>query len=207
MKRLEEKMVQRETVVAQLGAMGRCAMVGTLIGLMTTQAFAASVPASAPQPATLPGTASVPSNVSTQAIDTRAIDTLSIDTTATANVPLAATDNATSDASALPDAPALQGESASLKMPTEMKAMMDDAAQQSQALTAPATKSKGGIQRPGMLVMGIAGIPLAAFGTWVLTRNVSKDATLKNEFGAAFLVPGAAMMGLGFYFAFHKKSQ
>ena len=74
---------------------------------------------------------------------------------------------------------------------------MDDAQQNSQNLqSAPSTKSHG-LQRPGMLVMGIVGIPLIGFGTYVMTRSVSKDAGLKNAFGAAFLVPGAAMSAIG----------
>jgi len=103
-------------------------------------------------------------------------------------------------------APAATSDSASLTMPTELKAMMDDASQSAQNLqSTPATKSHG-LQRPGMLVMGIIGIPLVGFGTYVMTRSVSKNSGLKNAFGAAFLVPGAAMVGLGFTFAFKPKN-
>jgi hypothetical protein len=41
-----------------------------------------------------------------------------------------------------------------------------------------------------------------------LNVGTSGKATgLRNGLGTAFLAPGAAMSGLGFYFAFHKKNQ
>ena len=43
-----------EHVGTQLRTFGRCAMMGTLIGLMTTQAFAASAPVVTSQPAPAP---------------------------------------------------------------------------------------------------------------------------------------------------------
>jgi hypothetical protein len=185
-------------VGAQLRAMGRCAMVGTLIGLMTTQAFAAGAPAVAPQPAAMPETTSVTSNVSTQAIDT----------TPTANLSLVAEDNAAAEPNALPEAPNVQGESASLKMPPDLRAMMDDAAQQSQSLQPASSTNNKKIQRPGMLVLGIAGVPLAILGVMILSLKVGpKEAGARDGLGAAFLAPGAAMAGFGFYFAFHKPNQ
>jgi len=119
--------------------------------------------------------------------------------------------SATAAASALPDAPvapAAMPESASLNMPADMKAMMDDAAQASENLQ-PTTKSSNRklVQRPGMLVMGIAGVPLMVLGVMILSLKVGpKEAGARDGLGAAFLAPGAAMSGLGFYFAFHKKS-
>jgi hypothetical protein len=125
-----------------------------------------------------------------------------------ANVSLASSVNANTGTNALPDAPAAPpetSESANLNMTANMKAMMDAAAQNAQDLQPKPTSNDKKLQRPGMLVLGIAGIPLIAFGTWVLTRSVTKDASLKNAFGAAFLVPGGAMSGFGFYYAFHPK--
>ncbi len=119
---------------------------------------------------------------------------------------------AKSELSALPEAPTAQSgtsESASLNMPPEMKAMMDDASQESQALqSSPKTTKSKAVQRPGMLVMGIAGVPLIVLGTMIFSLNVGgKETGLRNGLGTAFLAPGAAMSGLGFYFAFHKKNQ
>jgi cytoskeletal protein RodZ len=118
------------------------------------------------------------------------------------------------EAAALPDAPALAGEasdSASLNMPPEMKAMMDDASQVSQNLqSTPSTTNHKLVQRPGMLVLGIAGVPLIVLGTMIFSLNVGSSGKangLRNGLGTAFLAPGAAMSGIGFYFAFHKKSQ
>jgi hypothetical protein len=191
-------MNQLQTVVARLGAVGRCALVGTLVGMLATQAVAENAAAVNPKTPAKPETTTVPSGPQTEQINLAA----------TTNLPLTSQDSATADANALPDAPAPPAgtsESASLTMPPELKAMMDDAQQNSQNLqSAPATK-RHGLQRPGMLVMGIVGIPLVGFGTYVMTRSVSKDSGLKNAFGAAFLVPGAAMVGLGFTFAFKPK--
>lgn len=89
-------------------------------------------------------------------------------------------------------------------MPPNVRAMLNDANAASQSLQS-TPKSKG-LQRPGMLVMGIAGLPLAALGTWIMTRSVSKDAGLKDGLGAAFLVPGALMIGFGFTLAFKPKN-
>ena len=119
--------------------------------------------------------------------------------------------SATVTASTLPDAPvvpAATSESASLNMPADMKAMMDDAAQAGENLqSTPKSSNKKLVQRPGMLVMGIAGVPLMVLGVMVLSLKVGpKEAGARDGLGAAFLAPGAAMSGLGFYFAFHKKS-
>ena len=94
-------------------------------------------------------------------------------------------------------------ESASVNLPPELRAMLDDASQKSQSFQ-PAPKSHG-VQQPGKLVMGIAGIPLIVLGAMLLSVNVSKNAGLKDGIAAAFLVPGAAMSGFGFYLAFQPK--
>ena len=89
-----------------------------------------------------------------------------------------------------------------------MKAMFDDATQESQNLRSAPSTTKKGVQRPGMLVMGIAGVPLMVLGAMILSLKVGpKEAGTRDGLGAAFLAPGAAMSGLGFYFAFHKKNQ
>jgi hypothetical protein len=187
-----------EDGVAQLRAFGRCAMVGTLIGLMTTQAFAAGAPAMPSQRGALPETTAVANTAASQSIETSPI----------ANLPLAAAESTHYDATALPEEPIVQYESASVKMPADLKAMMDDAAQTSQNLQSTSSTSDKKIQRPGMLVLGIAGVPLAVLGVMILSLSVGpKETGAKDGLGAAFLAPGAVMMGTGFYFAFHKKNQ
>lgn len=120
----------------------------------------------------------------------------------------------TATTAVLPDAPAAaapQSESASLSMPPEMKAMMDDASQAAQSLqSTPSTTNHKLVQRPGMLVLGIAGVPLIVLGTMIFSLNVGSSGKangLRNGLGTAFLAPGAAMAGFGFYFAFHKKNR
>ena len=193
-------MNQLQTVVARLGAIGRCALVGMLVGMLATQAVAENATAVNPKTPVKPETTSVPSGPQTDQINLAA----------TTNLPLAAQDIATADANALPDAPAASAgtsESASLTMPPELKTMMDDAQQNAQNLqSAPANKSHG-LQRPGMLIMGIVGIPLALLGGSILAIQGTKSEGLKVGVGLGFLVPGAAMSGFGFYFAFHKKNQ
>jgi len=185
-------------VSAQLRAIGRCAMVGTLIGMMTTQAFAAGAPSVAQQAAGLPETTSTTDSLLAPTIDTAAMT----------NLPLTATESRATDGAALPEAPNAAGESASIARPLDLRAMMDDAGQASQNLQpAPATNHKM-IQRPGMLVMGIAGVPLVILGVMIMSLKVGPKATGERDgLGAAFLAPGAAMSGLGFYFAFHKPKQ
>jgi hypothetical protein len=188
-------MTQLQAVGAWLGAIGRCALVGMLVGMLATQAVAEGAATVSPQTPAKPETTSVPSGTPEQ-----------INLATAANLSLRSQDNSDADLNPLPDAPTMapagSSDSASLSMPPELKAMMDDAAKNSQNLQPASAAKPHGIQRPGMLVMGIIGVPLIGFGTYVMTRSVSKDAGLKNAFGAIFLVPGAAMSGFGFYFAF-----
>jgi hypothetical protein len=80
--------------------------------------------------------------------------------------------------------------------------MLKDATEQSQSLAAP--KSKG-IQRPGMLIMGIAGLPLMAFGAAIYAGHGNGGA--RAAFGSVFFAPGALMTGFGFHYAFKPKNQ
>jgi len=140
--------------------------------------------------------------------NTSSVQTQASNTTAAAAVSSAPSDAAKSESNALPEAPtAMAGnqDTASVAMPPNVRAMLDDATPRSQSLQT-TTKSKG-VQRPGQLIVGICGIPLIAFGTYVMTRSVSKGAGLKNAFGAAFLVPGALMSGFGFTLAFKPKNK
>jgi hypothetical protein len=174
-KKREEKMIQRETVVAQLGAMGRCAMVGTLIGLMTTQAFAAGVPAAAPE------TTSITNNESAIAAN------------ATANLPLAA-----ADATALPAAPSAPEEQASVTKPLDIRAVMDDAAQNTQNLQPAATQQKQHQAHPGWLVLSAIG----AIGVWMGAEGLANGSKRSTPVAGAFLGVGAGLTGLGLYLTF-----
>ena len=175
-------MTQLHTVGARLGAIGRCALVGMLVGMLATQAVAEGAATVSPQTPAKPETASVPSGSSEQ-----------INLATTANLPLTSQDNSNADLNALPDAPttapAGTSDSASLTMPPELKAMMDDARKNSQNLQpAPATKSHG-IQRPGMLMMGIVGHPAGLFGVGIYSTNTHGH---RQEIGLArpFLCAG-----------------
>ena len=168
-------MIQRETVVTQLGAMGRCAMVGTLIGLMATQAFAAGVPVAAPE------TTSITNNESAIAANT------------TANLPLAA-----ADATALPDAPSAPEEQASVTKPLDVRAVMDDAAQNTQNLQPAATQQKPHQAHPGWLVVSAIG----ALGVWMGAEGLANGNKRSGTVAGAFLGVGAGLTGLGLYLTF-----
>ncbi|MGO9323263.1 MAG: hypothetical protein ACLP07_01770 [Terracidiphilus sp.] len=188
-------MTRLHTVGARLGAIGRCALVGMLVGMLATQAVAEGAAIVSPQTPAKPETASVPSGSPEQ-----------INLATTANLPLTSEDNSGTDLNALPDAPtapAGTSDSASLAMPPELKAMMDDASKNSQNLQpAPATKPHG-IQRPGMLTMGIIGLPFLAFGSlFYVAAAGSKNAAAAVGVGSIFFVPGALMSGIGFHYAF-----
>lgn len=182
---------------AQLSVIGRCALVGMLVGMLATQAVAEGATVVSPQSPAKPETANVPSGSQTEQISLAT----------TANLPLGPRDNVDADMNAMPDAPTAQtgtSDSSSLTMPPDLKAMMDDASQNSQSIQpAPATKPHG-VQRPGMLMMGIAGLPLLGLGAlfYVAAAGAHKNAAAGVVVGSVFFVPGALMSGFGFYYAF-----
>jgi hypothetical protein len=200
LKFLEDNMIQLRKVGAWLGAVGRCALVGMLVGMLATQAVAeGATPVSSQSPAK-PETTSVPNNSQ--------IDQINL--TTTANLPLVTQNNAAADVNALPDAPmesAGTGESSSLTMPPELKAMMDDAKQNSQNLEPAAANKPHGLKRPGMLILGIVGIPIAVMGGGILAIKGTEREGLRITLGTSFLVGGAAMTGFGFYFAYKPQKQ
>jgi hypothetical protein len=186
---LEENMIRlHEQVGTQLRTFGRCAMIGTLIGLMTTQAFAASAPAVTPQPATLPETSSATSNFSTQAIDK----------TPTANLPLVAVEYSMTDANALPDAPNAPEEQASITKPLDIKGIMDDAAQNTQNLQPTTTTQQKHQVQPAWLVLTAIGGLGVAIGAMGLAKGSRKAAPLAGSFVGV----GAGLAGLGLYLTF-----
>jgi hypothetical protein len=190
-------MTQLHKVGARISAIGRSALVGMLVGMLATQAVAEGAATASQQSPAKPETTSVPSSTQIEQINLAA----------TANFPLKTQDNSDAAMNALPDAPmesAGTGESSSLTMPPELKAMMDDAKQSSQNLqSGPATKPHG-VQRPGMLVMGIAGIPLMGLGAlfYSAAAGGNKNGGKAVAAGSIFFVPGALMSGFGFYLAF-----
>ena len=129
-------MTQLHKVGAQLSAIGRCAFVGMLVGMLATQAVAEGAATVSQQSPAKPETSSVPSGSQTEQINLAA----------TVNLPLAAQDSVAVDVNALPDAPMEStgtSDSASLAMPPDLKAMMDDAKQNSQNLqSAPAVSTE-----------------------------------------------------------------
>jgi hypothetical protein len=193
-------MTQLHKVGARLGPVGRCAFVGMLVGMLAIQGVAEGATAVSQQLPAKPETTSVPSSSQ--------IDQINLATAA--NLPLATQDSATADVNALPDEPvesAATSESSSLTMPPELKAMMDDAKQSSQSLEpAPAAKPHG-VQQPGMLVLGIAGLPLLGLGSlfYVAAAGDHKNAAAALAVGSVFFVPGALMSGFGFHYAFKPK--
>jgi hypothetical protein len=182
----EEKMVQREKFIAQLRTVGRCAMVGTLIGLMTTQGFAAGAP-TATQPATQPETIPVAGNASTQAIET----------TQPSNLPLAAAESEATGANGLPEAPGAQQETASVARPIDIKAVMDDAAQNTQNVQPAATQQKPHQVHPAWLVLSAIG----GLGMYIGAVGLTKGDKNKG-LAAGFLGVGAGLTGLGLYLTF-----
>ncbi len=198
-------MIRLHRVGAQLNAIGRCALVGTLVGMLATEAVAQSpAAANAQAPAT-------PETATTQPVTTASTQPASTTPAPTATLPVTKQDKAIANTDALPEAPVAASattDSASINMPPDLKAMMDDAQQNGQNLTSTQPTQKKGVQRPGMLVLGIAGVPLIILGTMILSLNVVSSKTgEKVALGSAFMAPGAAMSGLGFYFAFHKSNK
>jgi hypothetical protein len=175
---------------AQLRTMGRCALVGALAGLLATQAVAATAPTATPQSSAKPETTSVPGAALTN--------------TTTTNLPLTSYDSAQADSSGLPEAPNAATESASVTMPASLKAMMDDPAQSSQALTSTPSTQQNKV-KPGWLALGIVGAGAMAMGAYIYSIKTNATGE-KMALGTIFMAPGAAAAGLGFYFAFHQKN-
>jgi hypothetical protein len=177
---------QHEHVGTQLRTFGRCAMMGTLIGLMTTQAFAASAPAVTSEPTAAPETTSVANNLSTQLIAT----------SPTANLQMTVADDARPADIALPEAPSAPEEQASVTKPLNIKAIMDDAAPVPQNLQSTTTQQKHQVH-PGWLVLtavGALGVIIGAQGFAAGSRG--------KPIAGAFVGVGAGLAGLGLYLTF-----
>lgn len=168
------------------GAFGRCALVGMLAGLLATPTFALGGPA-----------------VNHENSQPNA-NTLTLETSdASANLPLISTDSTATDTD-LVSAPE-PTDVASSVLPPRLDLMVSSPDAAASSTTNNNTTPKKHHLRPGMLVMGIAGAGLAGFGAYIFSINTgsnSKTTGLKDSAGTLFLAPGAAMAGLGFYFAF-----
>jgi len=177
-------MFQLHITGAQLRAIVRCAMVGTLAGLLTTQSVAQGAPSAAQQPQNRPQTVAVPDSP----------QTTEIEVVPTANISLHVADSAQQDTGALPEAPTAQRETAAVLMPPDLKEMMDDAqnAQNAQPTT-PQQKRK---IHPGWFALSAVGSLAMAMGAYGLTGTKGK------ALAASFLGVGGGLTGLSLYFAF-----
>jgi hypothetical protein len=171
---------------APVRAIGRCALVGTLAGLLSTQAFASGLNEAIKTP-----DQSNPANSTTTGASA---------ITPAAKAPLNFSSTNPLDVNELPPAP----EVAKSEAPAPIDPMVAAAAQDGQALTSVPRSSTKKVQRPGMLILGIAGLAPMALGAFFYSYP-TKNTGLKAAYGSMFFVPGAAMSGLGFYFAFHQK--
>lgn len=176
-----------EHVGARLRTFGRCAMMGSLIGLMTTQAFAASAPMVTSQPTATPETTTA-STDATQAIATAP----------TTNLQLTTADNSQTVDAAVPEAPIAPEEQASVTKPIDIRAVMDDAAQNTQNLQSTTTQQKQHHIHPGWLAVTAIGVGMFAFGIIPLTASSTRG----KPIAGAFVGVGAGLSGLGLYLTF-----
>jgi len=101
------------------------------------------------------------------------------------------------DASALPEAPSAPAEQASVNKPLDIRAMMDDAAQNTQNLQ-PATSEKKHQIHPGWLALSAVG----AVGATIGAMGLSAKSTKGRPIAGAFVGVGAGLTGLGLYLTF-----
>jgi hypothetical protein len=189
-------MNQLQTVRKQLRRLGRGALVGMLTGLMATQGFAMTGLSASSEPLNQPNTGTVST--------TDLLTKTSIKPAFTAPANLLELNKQT-DAQ-LPEAPQAN-ESASLNAAPKFDPMISEAAQDGQSLQSTSTtNSNKKIPHPGWLILSGVGVAAVAMGAYVYsikTTNTSGRDTL----GTMFLAPGAAAVGLGFFFAFHQSKK
>lgn len=170
---------------AQLRGVGRCALTGILVSLLAVPGFALT-----PQPASQPATPSLSTAAATLGTDSGSAD-----------LPLIAGTGDLPDASVLAG-PANPAEAAPDAMSTsslpDLHKAMKDALDQGQQLTN--TQRHHGVQRPGMLALGIVGAVAMGMGAYVYSLNGSTRA--KAIIGTMFMAPGAVAAGFGFSYAF-----
>jgi hypothetical protein len=189
-------MNQLQTVRKQLRGLGRGALVGMLTGLMATQGFAMTGLSASSEALNQPSSGSV----STTDLSTNAIVKPAF--TAPANL---LDLNKQSDAQ-LPEAPQAN-ESASLNAAPKFDPIISEAAQDGQSLQSTSTTNNNKkIPHPGWLIL--AGVGGAAVGMGAYIYSIKTSATgERTALGTLFMAPGAAAVGLGFFFAFHQSKK
>lgn len=173
---------------AQLRGAVRCALTGILVSLLAVPSFAQSAQpaAQAGQPAlayagTIPETNSDSTNLPLIASNTGLPDL---------NLLAAPTE-------AAPDAMATSA------LPNLDKAMKEAVDNQGQQLTN--AQPHHGVQRPGMLVLGIVGAAAMGMGAYIYALHGSGSA--RAILGSMFMAPGAVAAGFGFTYAFKPHNQ
>lgn len=176
---------------AHLRAAGRCALTGILVGLLAVPSFAQSA-----QPA-------AQENQATPAMAGTTLAT----TTDAANLPLIASAADVPDLSLLGQPSATAPENpepiVTSSLPDLNKAMKEAVDNQGQQLTS--TTQHHGVQRPGMLVLGIVGAAAMGMGGFIYALNGSARA--RAILGTMFMAPGAVAAGFGFTYAFKPHNQ
>jgi hypothetical protein len=189
-----------QAIRAQIRGIGRSALVGTMVGILAAQSFAATGPSMVSQPSTVSDATAAPSMIRPANANTTPATNLSNDSAA------ATSSSNALDLNALPQAPA-PVETASASEKPAFDPIISQAAQDGQSLTSTSTKPKShGVVRPGFLVLGIAGAAAAGLGAYIFSIKTSATGE-RDALGTMFLAPGAAAAGLGFYFAFKPKKQ
>lgn len=165
-----------------LKALGRCATIGMLVGVLAGQSFAQNGPTQALHMNLQPDLNAAPS-ISRAVTNTNA--------TAPAPAPAATEQPATEQgfASMAPLA------SAKPSIVREAYREIDQQATQSDSNKMGPEPSEHHV-RKAPLALAIVGVAVAGFGTFLMAESRAKGVA------AAFLVPGAAAAGAGFYFAF-----
>jgi len=191
------------TVGAQVCGIGRCAMVGILVGMLAGQAVAQGAPAETAQPSSQQNAGDRAATVQTPAASDPApaqaanSNTQMIKAEPMADWQSATPQNAKTPGNALPEAPGATEEQASVVKPIDVKAIMDDAAQNTQSLQPTATKQKHQIH-PGWLTLTAIGALAFTIGIVPLTRSTTKG----KGVAAGYVGVGAGLAGLGLYLTF-----
>ncbi len=169
---------------AQLGGAGRCAVTGILVSLLASPGFAQGAQPAAPDHFT-PATAGA-------APETNG-----------ANLPLVATNTGLPDLKLLAQPAEAAPEAIATSALPNLDKAMKDAVDQGQQLTS--TQRRHGIQRPGFLVLGIAGVAAMGMGGYIYALHGSGSA--RAILGTMFMAPGAVAAGFGFHYAFKPHNQ
>lgn len=171
---------------AHLRVAGRCALTGILLSLLAVPSFAQGAQPAAQENQATPATAG----------------TTMTPASAATSLPLIASAAEVPDLNLLGQPPASPIEDpqtiVSSSLPDLNKAMKEAVDNQGQQLTSPTTHH--GIQRPGFLVLGIAGAAAMGVGAYIYALHGSGSE--RAILGTMFMAPGAVAAGFGFTYAF-----